>query len=108
MDDNSGTDSFKGNAMLCDRLRAVESRLAAARDSSGNADVIDRAIRDLAAIRSELSGASLASGAGAGRAGQRHSQERMGTSEGVESQVDHERMARAISELKSGEFDVQG
>lgn len=88
---------------LAERIGAVEEKLTgAARSSSVDTAVVQQAVVELQAIRAELEHGSNETGNAAASG----SPQQQGAS--LDKSVDHDRMARAMSELKSGEFDMKG
>jgi hypothetical protein len=81
---------------IATRLQSIEEKLRGACDSpaaaeAGNAGELARVIQEIAAVRGELR--SICD---------------RDLTPSVEASAEQEGLARAISELKSGEFDMQG
>lgn len=86
-------------AEICDRLRNIETNLHSVIVEHVGAgfqagDILEKAVSDLAVVREALRSFEGASSAP--------------KSKGTEHAEDKERIERAVSEMKSGEFDVQG
>lgn len=82
-------------ASLCARLQRAEDALRAANPAQGAREGLAQSVEEIRAVRLQMQSAG-------GRA------EGDAASDGIDGSVEKDRLERAASELKSGEFDVQG